>query len=138
MVKMADTFSKEKRSWIMSKIQSKNTKLEVTFRKLLWNGGLRYRIHYKKLPGKPDVVFISKKVAVFIDSHFWHGYDWNLKKKKLKSKYWQWKISYNMKRDKKNNKELKKRGWIVLRFWEHQIKKEPDRCIRKIKKSCQF
>ena len=135
MGKMVDIFSKEKRSWIMSKIQSKNTKLEVTFRKLLWHEGLRYRIHYKKLPGKPDVVFLSKKVAVFIDSHFWHGYDWNMNKKKMKNEYWKWKIPYNMERDKKNNKKLKKSGWTVLRFWEHQIKKEPYKCIRKIKKS---
>jgi len=132
---MADVFTKEKRSWIMSRIRSKNTKIELALRKILWNEGLRYRIHYKKLPGKPDVVFPSKKVAVFIDSHFWHGYDWEKKKKKIKNKYWQWKISYNIERDKKNNEKLKKMGWKVLRFWEHEIKENPDKCVQKIKKA---
>ncbi|RLE39511.1 very short patch repair endonuclease [Candidatus Woesearchaeota archaeon] len=132
---MVDVFSKEKRSWIMSRIRSKNSKLEVSFRKILWREGFRYRVHYKKLPGKPDIVFTKQKVAVFIDSHFWHGYDWEKKKKKLKSEYWQWKIPYNMERDKRVNKELKKMGWKVLRFWEHEIKKNPYACIDKIRKA---
>jgi len=132
---MTDVFSKKKRSEIMSKIRSKNSKLEIYFRKLLWKNNLRYKIHYKKLVGKPDIVFPKEKVAIFIDSHFWHGYNWSKLRKKMKSDYWQWKIPYNMKRDKKNNKKLKDMGWKVLRFWEHELKDNPDRCIRVIKKS---
>ncbi len=132
---MTDIFSKEKRSEIMSRIRSKNTKLEVRFRKLLWNEGLRYRIHYNKIPGKPDIAFLSKKVAVFVDSHFWHGYDWKKLQKRLKSKYWKKKIRNNIDRDKKVNLELKKMGWKVIRLWENEIEDHPKKCINRIKRS---
>lgn len=134
---MTDIFSKAKRSEIMSRIRSKNTEIELTLRRMLWREGFRYKIHYNKLPGKPDIAFVSNKVAVFVDSHFWHGYDWKNLKKKLKSKYWKWKIAYNIDRDKKINAQLRKMGWKVVRLWEHEIKKNPEKCIRKIKNALQ-
>jgi len=130
---MPDKFSKKARSAIMSRIRSKNTSLEVNFRKLLWKNGLgRYRIHYN-LSGKPDIAYVSKKIAIFIDGDFWHGYNWKKLGKVPPKKYWQGKIEKNIARAKKYNQQLKKDGWKVLRFWEHEIKKDPERCIRKIK-----
>ncbi len=120
----------------LSAVRSKNSKIELTLRKKLFSLGYRYRVHYGKIDGKPDIVFPSKKVAVFCDSHFWHGYKFALLKKKLKvnKKYWVEKIEKNKKRDKIINKILKKKGWVVLRFWEHQIANNLEECIKKIKK----
>lgn len=124
----------ETRSRMMSKIKSSETKIEILFRKKLWSLGYRYRKNYKKLPGKPDIVFVSKKVAIFIDGEFWHGYNWKLKKKKINSNrdYWIPKIEKNIKRDRGNNKLLKKMGWTVLRFWEHDIKNNLQGCIDQV------
>ena len=131
---MTDKFSKRTRSGIMSKIRSKNTSPELLLRGHLWSLGLKgYRIHCN-LPGKPDVVFINKRVAIFADGDFWHGYSWKKLGKVPPKKYWQKKIRGNIHRDKKNTKILKKEGWTVLRFWEHQIRKDPLKIINKIKK----
>ena len=119
----------------MSKIRHKNTSLEVSFRKLLWENDFgRYRIHYK-LPGKPDIVYVSKKIIIFLDGDFWHGYNWKKLGKIPPKKYWQKKIQKNIDRAKKYNKQLKKDGWIVLRFWEHNVKKNPKKCIKKVKEA---
>lgn len=139
---MADVFSKKKRSEIMSKIRSKNTKLETSFCKLvskkLYPQGYRYRRNYRKLPGCPDIVFLKHKIAVFIDGDFWHGYKFNGAKSRLPKKYWISKIAGNVARDKKMTKKLKKRGWQVLRIWEHEIKNKPEFAIGKIEKSLMF
>lgn len=120
----------------MSKIRAKDTKPEIALRKALWNLGYRYRIDVKNLPGKPDIVFRLKKVAVFVDGEFWHGYKWKEKKKKIKANrnYWIPKIEKNIGRDKKNTKALQKDEWKVFRFWEHEIKKELDECVKVIVK----
>ena len=132
---MADKFSKAKRSAIMSRIRSKNTSLEVEFRKLLWKNGLgRYRIHYN-LPGKPDIVYVSKKIVIFLDGDFWHGYNWKKLGKVPPRKYWQKKIQKNIDRAKKYNKMLKKDGWKVFRFWEHDVEKNEEKCIKLLKQS---
>ncbi len=127
-----DKFDKKTRSRIMGKIRSKNTSVEILLRKLLNENGLRgYRLHYKII-GKPDVAYVSKKIAIFIDGDFWHGYNWKKLGKKPPKNYWQTKIKRNMLRDISYTKELKNQGWKVLRFWEHDVLKNPDRCIRKI------
>ncbi len=132
---MPDKFDKKTRSAIMSNIKHKNTSLEVSFRKLLWENDFgRYRIHYK-LPGKPDIVYVSKKIIIFLDGDFWHGYNWKKLGKIPPKKYWQKKIQKNIDRAKKYNKQLKKDGWIVLRFWEHNVKKNPKKCIKKVKEA---
>ena len=132
---MPDKFNKKTRSAIMSSIRSKNTSLEINFRKLLWENGLgRYRIHYN-LPGKPDIVYVSKKIVVFLDGDFWHGYNWKKLGRTPPKEYWQEKIEKNISRAKKYNRNLRKEGWTVLRFWEHEVKKNPERCIKKIKKA---
>lgn len=133
---MADVFTKKKRSEIMSRIRSKDTKLETDFFKLvkqtLYPKGLRYRKHYKKLAGKPDIVFVKRKIAIFIDGDFWHGYNFGKTKNRLPKKYWRGKIENNIKRDKKISKILKKAGWVVIRIWEHEIKKRPAKALNKI------
>lgn len=118
----------------MASIGSKNTKIELKVRKLLWSRGHRYRIHFKLL-GKPDLVFPSKKIIVFIDGDFWHGYQWAKLRKKLKNDFWVTKILTNMKRDKRINARLKKDGWLVLRFWEHDINNSIQNVISKIESS---
>lgn len=126
-----DIFNPEKRSEIMRKIGPKNSKAEVLFRKKLFALGLRYRLHAKELPGKPDIVFRPFKSIVFIDGDWWHGRNY----KKEYSKYpefWQKKIKGNIERDKKVTKELKSLGWKVFRFWQKDIEKEPDKYVNEV------
>ena len=136
---MADIFSKEKRSEIMSLIRSTNTKPELRLRKMLstylYPLGYRYKIHYKNIPGRPDVVFVGKKIAIFMDGTFWHGY--NMDKIRLRSQddFWRKKIENNIARDKRVNYRLKKLGWKVIRVWEHDVMKSPDKVMRRILRS---
>jgi DNA mismatch endonuclease (patch repair protein) len=104
----------------------------LNLRKELWSRGHRYRIHYD-LPGKPDIVFISKKMAVFIDGCFWHKCPKCCVAPKSNKKYWLPKLEKNVKNDKKNNKALKKLGWKVVRIWEHEIKKDFNSVLDRIK-----
>lgn len=122
------------RSNLMRKIKSNNTTPEITLRKALWAEGVRYRLNVSKLPGKPDIVINKKKIVIFIDGEFWHGYNWEDKKSKIKSNtnYWIKKIERNMERDKLNNQKLTSMGYQVFRFWEHEIKKNLSYCISKI------
>ncbi|MGV7976668.1 MAG: very short patch repair endonuclease [Anaerolineaceae bacterium] len=122
------------RSRLMSRIRSVNTTPEIALRKYLWGLGFRYRKNYSKLVGKPDIVFTKNKLAVFIDGEFWHGYLWEEKKDKIVSNrdYWIHKIESNIIRDRLVNQELSAQGWHVLRFWEHEIKCDIQRCAVKV------
>ena len=124
----------KKRSDLMKKIKSKETKPEIVLRKKLWRLGLRYRKNYGKLKGTPDIVFLKKKVVVFVDGEFWHGYDWGKKKQKIKSnrEYWIAKIERNIARDKSIDEYFASEDWIVLRFWEKDIKGNLGECIQKV------
>ncbi len=106
-------------------------------RKELWSRGLRYRKNSKEVFGKPDIVFMSKKTAVFCDSEFWHGYDWDNKKKEIKTNrdFWIPKIEKNISRDKEVNETLENSGWTVLRFWGDDIKKNLQACADKIERT---
>jgi DNA mismatch endonuclease Vsr len=119
-----DKFTPEKRSEIMSNISSKNTSAELLMRKELTSLGLRYRIHSSKLPGKPDIVFTGKKVAVFIDGDWWHGRNYEIEHTKY-TPFWQEKIKGNMIRDAKVTNDLERMGWKVFRIWEKDLKKSP-------------
>lgn len=131
-----DRISKERRSWVMSRIRSKNTTPEIRLRRALYHSDFRgYRIHYD-LIGKPDIVFIKKHLAIFVDGDFWHGYLWTKKNKIPNNDYWKTKIKNNIERDKKYTKQLREEGWNVLRFWEHDINKNLNEVIDKI--SCYF
>jgi len=118
----------------MSKIRGVNTTPEVSFRKALWSLGYRYRKNYKYLHGKPDIVFRKNKIAIFIDGEFWHGYNWEEKKKRIKSnrEYWIKKIEGNIERDKKNVRLLESEEWKVIRFWVHEIKEKPGECLNSV------
>jgi len=121
---MADIFIKEKRSQIMSGISGKDTKPEMIIRKALFSEGYRYRLHRKDLPGKPDIVFPSKKKVIFINGCFWHGH--NCKKAALPAtnkSFWEKKLTGNKERDKRNLAKLKDIGWKSLVIWQCQIKK---------------
>ncbi|MFA6364309.1 very short patch repair endonuclease [Methanoregula sp.] len=135
---MTDVLTREQRTFNMSKIRGKNTGPEVKLRKLLWSQGIRgYRIHYN-LPGKPDIVFTKKKIAIFIDGCFWHKCPVCFQVPETRKEFWMKKIYSNVERDKKVNEQLKVEGWTVMRFWEHDIRKKPDNVIKKIKKKMSF
>jgi DNA mismatch endonuclease, patch repair protein len=128
---MPDNLTPEQRRYCMSRIKGKDTKLEMLVRSQLQKKRLRFRKHFKNLPGKPDIVFIKARVAVFLDGDFWHGYRfpaWNHKV----SKFWKIKISKNRARDKRNHRKLRNMGWTVIRIWQHQIKRDFSACIDKI------
>jgi len=125
-----DTHTVEQRHKNMQAVKSKDTAIELLLRKELWSRGIRYRKNVKSIIGKPDIAFIKKKVAVFCDSEFWHGFDWEHKKSDIKSNrdFWIPKIEKNIARDKEVNDALAADGWIVLRFWGQQIKKDVKAC----------
>lgn len=122
------------RSYNMSMIKSHNTKVEVILRKELWRRGLRYRKNCASVYGKPDIVFLRKQVAIFIDGEFWHGYNFNEIRDRLKSnkKFWVDKIQHNMERDFDITQFLTEQGWAVLRFWGFEIKNDLKFCADKI------
>ena len=122
--------TKEQISFNMRQVKNKDSKIEITLRKELWRRGLRYRKNVKTITGKPDIVFKGKKVAVFCDSEFWHGYDWEHRNLEIKSRreFWVPKIERNIKRDREVSEMLEAEGWIVLRFWGRQIKKNTAGC----------
>ena len=127
---MADIVSPEKRSWIMSQIRGKNTKIEIKMEGILKNTRLKFEKH-PKMYASPDFVNRRKKIIIFCDGDFWHGYMYDTKKKPRK-KFWRDKIEGNMKRDKRYTRKLRRDGWSVLRFWEHDIDKNPEKCFRRI------
>jgi DNA mismatch endonuclease, patch repair protein len=118
----------------MSKIKTKKTKAEILLSKRLWAEGIRYRLNYKKLPGSPDIAISKVKIAIFVDGEFWHGKDWAAKKTKIKnnSEYWIEKIEENIVRDHRNNEKLIELGWLPIHFWERDILKSLDDCIKMI------
>lgn len=131
---MADDLTPEQRRRNMQAIRSKDTTIELLLRKALWERGVRYRKNYKELIGKPDIAITKYRIAVFCDSDYWHGYDWENRNQRIKSNrdYWVPKIERNMKRDQEVTERLQHEGWIVLRFWEWQIRKKLSECVENI------
>ena len=125
-----DRLTEEQRRKCMSHIRSKDTKIEVSLRKALWHKGYRYRKNYKNLPGKPDIALTKYKIAVFCDSEFFHGKDWEVLKPQLErgknAEFWINKISKNQQRDDEINKQLQFLGWTVIRFWGKEIMETSD------------
>lgn len=132
-----DRHTPEQRRKNMQAVKNKNSKIEILLRKELWNRGLRYQKNRNDVFGKPDIVFKGKKVAVFCDSEFWHGYNWEERKKDFKShqEFWIPKIERNMQRDIEVTQKLEAQGWTVLRFWGAEIKKETEKCALIIEKA---
>lgn len=133
-----DRLTSEQRRRNMQAVKSKDTKIELQLRQELWKRGLRYRKNSKSVYGHPDIAFIGKKIAVFCDSEFWHGYDWAKRKSDIKSnrEFWISKIERNMVRDEKVNEYLTAHGWVVLRFWGKQIQKDVAGCANIIESYC--
>lgn len=133
---MADNLTKEQRHKNMSHIKSRDTSIEVKLRKELWKKGYRYRKNYNKIPGKPDIAITKYKIAIFCDSEFFHGKDWEVLKPRLQkgdnAEYWIPKIQRNRERDDEINKELLFLGWTVIRFWGKDIMKNTDECVKVI------
>ena len=113
----------EQNSAMMRNIKNKGSKIETTLQMELWHRGLRYRKNKKGILGNPDICFANRKIAVFCDSEFWHGYDWENRKGDFKSNrdFWIPKIERNMERDKEVTAALEADGWIVLRYWGKDI-----------------
>lgn len=120
----------------MSKIRAKNTKEEVLLAKALWRLGYRYRKNNRNIKGTPDLTFKKYKLAIFVDGEFWHGHNWEERKRKIKSnpEFWHKKIERNMERDRQVNNHLASQGWTVLRFWTADIKKNLESVIQSIEK----
>ena len=132
-----DVLSKAQRRRNMQAIKASGTGIEKTMRKALSKEGFRYRLNAKNVLGKPDFAFVREKVAVFCDSEFWHGKDWDKEKRRIgtNKKYWHNKIENNIRRDKEVSQGLKKEGWKVLRFWGKAITKNTDKCVLKVEKA---
>jgi DNA mismatch endonuclease (patch repair protein) len=116
----------------MSRIKSKNTKIEVFVFRELRRAGVHFQKHYKRCPGRPDVCVPSRKLAVFIDGDFWHGYRYPAWKHKLPSEFWTNKIERNRARDRKNFSRLRRSGWRVMRVWEHELQRHADQTTERI------
>lgn len=129
--------TKEQISYNMKQVKNKDSRIEILLRKELWSRGLRYRKNTNKVFGHPDIAFLGKKIAVFCDSEFWHGYNWEERKNDFKSHqdFWIPKIERNMERDAEVTERLKSEGWTVIRFWGNEIKKDTAKCADTIEKA---
>lgn len=135
-----DVHNPEQRSKNMRAIRSTNTKAEVRFAKALWHLGYRYRKNNRKVFGKPDLTFKKLKIAIFVDSEFFHGKDWETQKDRIKSniEYWHKKIARNIQRDIEVNNYLESHNWKVIRFWSREIEKKLEDCIGVIQQEIAF
>lgn len=120
----------------MQQVKNKDSKIELLLRKALWAKGYRYRKNVSKIYGHPDIAFISKKIAVFCNSEFWHGFDWEYRKQDFKSRqeFWIQKIERNIARDKEVTLTLENDGWVVIRFWGKEIENNLGDCIKRIER----
>ncbi len=132
-----DRHTPEQRRKNMQAVKNSGSKIETMLQKELWKRGLRYRKNAKQVYGKPDIAFIGKKIAVFCDSEFFHGYDWESKQKEIKSnrEFWIPKIERNIQRDVEVNEKLKSEGWTVIRFWGKEIKSDLKECADRIEEA---
>lgn len=140
-----DVLTPEQRKKNMQAIRNKNTKIEELLAKALREKGLRYRRDNSEIFGKPDFTFRRLKIAIFCDSEYFHGKDWEINKHRIKTntEFWQTKIESNIARDRLVNETLLKNDWKVIRFWGEEIKKKLDFCVQIIiteieRKSCEI
>ncbi|CAM2008838.1 very short patch repair endonuclease [Acanthopleuribacter pedis] len=131
MDKPMDNLSEQQRRRCMKRVKNKNTKPEIVLRKALWQKGFRYRLKVK-LIGRPDLVFVGRRIVVFVDGCFWHGCPRCKNIPKTNREFWQAKIDKNMVRDVEVTETPRADNWRVLRFWEHEIKRDFERVIAEI------
>lgn len=131
--------SQEMISKNMSRIRSHDTSIELRLRKALWGKGYRYRKNYKALPGSPDIALTKYKIAIFCDSEFFHGKDWDVLKPRLEKgknpEYWLKKIERNRTRDWETDRKLLFLGWTVIHFWGKDIIKHTEECVQVIEEA---
>lgn len=128
-----DNLTPNQRKKNMQAIKCKGSKIEKILARALWHTGLRYRKNNVKIYGRPDFIFLSRKIAIFCDGEFWHGKDWNTKKKPAtNATYWKAKIDRNIARDTEVNQYLERNGWLVIRLWETDIIKNTNYCVNRI------
>ena len=128
---MPDNLTQVQRSYCMSRVHGSNTALEICFRKALFRQGVRYRLRYP-LEGKPDLVFVRNKIALFVDSCFWHGCSKHAQIPQSNREFWARKLEKNKARDRRVNARLRAENWRVIRVWEHDIKANLDNCIERV------
>lgn len=128
---MPDVLTPAQRSYCMSQIKGKNSKVEVVFRKALWNLGYRYKIR-NHLPGNPDLVFNLFRVVIFVDGCFWHKCPDHFVQPKTRTQFWLNKINGNVARDQRNTELLESLGWQVIRIWEHEIKESLEESVTRV------
>lgn len=128
---MTDRIPKALRSRLMSRVRSTETSIERKLRKLLWARGLRYRKNVQ-MEGTPDIVFSQRKVAVFVDSCFWHCCRFHCRRPKSNISFWMKKLVRNKMRDRATTRRLRYRGWTVVRIWEHSLFSDPERCVARV------
>ena len=133
------TKTREQIHFNMQRVKNKDSEIELILRRGLRKRNLRYRKNVKTIYGHPDIAFIGKKIAIFVDSEFWHGYDFEHRKEDFKTNqnFWITKIERNMTRDREVNEHLQSAGWTVLRFWGKEIKKDIERCVEIIVEAIQ-
>lgn len=127
--------TKKQRHKNMQAVKANDTVPELLLRKALWHTGIRYRKNYRKLPGSPDIAITKRKIAIFVGGDFWHakGHQDNPGEQVATNKdFWQRKLTRNVERDKEVNDALLEEGWLVLRFWESEIKKDVAACVEQI------
>ena len=129
---MADTLTPEERSRLMSRIRSKWTSIDLKMEKILARSGAKFEM-YPRMTGSPDFASRRRRIAIFCDGDFWHGYRYH-ERKKPAGRYWRDKIERNMARDRYVTRRLRREGWSVLRFWEHDIHKDPAKCARRVRR----
>ena len=120
----------------MSRIRGTNTKIDLKMNQLLNQIGYKFEM-YPKMYGNPDFILRRKKIIIFCDGDFWHGFKYK-EKKKLSKKFWRDKIETNIKRDKRITRNLRLNGWSVLRFWEHDIERDIEKFLEKSKRKHRF
>jgi DNA mismatch endonuclease, patch repair protein len=129
---VADALTPSKRSALMARVKTKDTAPEVELRRALWAAGIRgWRLHPRRVPGRPDIAWLGRRIAVFVDGAFWHGhpdYYWG-----QSGKFWDEKIDRNRSRDEKVTRELIERGWTVLRIWDFEVERDASRCVETIR-----
>ena len=131
---MADTITRERRSWNMSRIKGRDTGPELRLRSLLHRAGFRFRLHSKELPGKPDIVLPKYRAAIFVHGCFWHRHDGcrNATMPSTRTEFWKSKFDSNVGRDERNQAALKAAGWTVLTVWECELKSDAPGVVEKL------
>jgi DNA mismatch endonuclease (patch repair protein) len=131
---MADALTRDQRSALMSRVKTRDTAPEVALRRALWAVGVRgWRCHPRRVPGRPDLAWIGRRVAVFVDGAFWHGHPdhyWG-----QSGAFWDAKIARNRARDERVNTELAARGWRVVRFWDFEVERDVTGCVERLRKT---